>query len=31
MDIPPELALNMDTVADIKRIMSALADGEPGR
>ena len=31
IDIPPELALNMDTVADIKRIMSALADGGPGR
>jgi acyl carrier protein len=30
-DIPPELALNMDTVADIKRIMSALLESQPGR
>ena len=30
-DIPPELALSMDTVADIKRIMSALLDGGAGR
>lgn len=31
MDIPPELALSMDTVEDIKRIMTALLDGEAGR
>jgi acyl carrier protein len=31
LDIPPELALSMDTVDDIKRIMSALQDGEAGR
>jgi acyl carrier protein len=31
VDIPPELALSMDTVADIKRIMGELLDGEAGR
>jgi acyl carrier protein len=30
MDIPPERALDMETVADIKRIMGALLERQPG-
>src|SRR5436190_14830775 len=30
IDIPPELALSMDTVADVKRITSALLQGQTG-
>lgn len=30
LEIPPELALSMDTVDDIKRIMSTLLDGGTG-
>jgi len=30
IDIPPELALRMDTVADVKRITSALLQGQTG-